>query len=83
MWDWHDTTGMTIGMIAFWLLIAALAYYLFRSATPAPEPYEPRGVTVLEQRFARGEISADEYRERRSVLEGHDLSEAPEPPPSG
>jgi putative membrane protein len=33
---------------------------------------------VLERRFAEGELSADEYRERRAVLENPPISGSPE-----
>lgn len=79
MWDWHDTTAMTIGMIAFWVLIVAMAYFLFRWATERPDARPPTAIELLEQRFARGEISADEYRERRAVLEGSAASERTRP----
>lgn len=79
MWDGHDTTAMTIGMIVFWVLIAALAYYLFRAAVERPQPRELRGMELLEQRFARGEISVDEFRERRAVLEDPAPAEPPDP----
>ncbi len=32
-------------------------------------PVRPGAVAVLEERFARGDISPEEYRERREVLE--------------
>jgi putative membrane protein len=32
-------------------------------------PWSGGGRSVLDERFARGEITADEYRERRAVLE--------------
>jgi putative membrane protein len=31
-----------------------------------------RGLGALEERYARGEIDANEYRERRDVLKGRD-----------
>ncbi|MFD0449828.1 SHOCT domain-containing protein [Rhodococcus aetherivorans] len=37
-----------------------------------PPPGEGRARQILEERYARGEIDSEEYRERRRVLDGHD-----------
>jgi putative membrane protein len=63
---------MTLVMLAFWALVAFGVVALFRSgrsttssggAAPQPSPEQ-----LLDERFARGEIDADEYQARRSVL---------------
>jgi len=61
---------MWTSMIAFWLLLAFFAYFAVRSVI------HHRGLSsgvdamvVLEQRLARGEISPEEYRERRATLD--------------
>ena len=61
--------------LLFLLLIAGTLFYLVRSGRlqtpawldprPAPE-FEAR--KILSERFARGDISADEFMERASVL---------------
>ena len=70
----------TSGMVAFWTVVALLIFALIRyvnhapqahvhhygdtgSATPAQTPEQ-----ILAERFARGEIDEDEYRQRAGAL---------------
>jgi putative membrane protein len=55
----------------FWLLIIVGIVFLVRSRGEGPSWSDGRetGIDVLERRFAEGELSLDEYRERRAVLE--------------
>jgi putative membrane protein len=80
--DWHDGgwgagrwIAMGLMMLAFWGLLAALAVYLIRTTTHRPaDSSGPTGTSpdqamrILAERFARGEIDADEYSARRDVL---------------
>jgi putative membrane protein len=78
--DWHDGgwgpgawIAMALMMLAFWALVVALVVYVFRSLTrtrpEAPRPLDQRdGMRILDERFARGEIDADEYTQRRDLL---------------
>ncbi|MGK4584730.1 SHOCT domain-containing protein [Kitasatospora sp. HPMI-4] len=70
---------MVVGMLLVWALlvlgIVALIRYLGRSAqhrpdawTQAPPTTRPGPEQLLAERFARGEIDADEYRRRLEVL---------------
>jgi putative membrane protein len=56
----------------FWLLLIVGIVLLVRGRGGRP-PWTgtapETGIDVLERRFAEGELSVDEYRERRSVLE--------------
>lgn len=64
MWHWGWGWGMGFGMVAFWVLIGVGVWFLARSASP-----RERGPSeILAERFARGEISEEEYDERRRVL---------------
>lgn len=78
MMGWyHDGGGgagwlvMTLAMLAFWVLVVGAVVMLFRdtgrgrtSAPTAPaDPWQ-----ILDERFARGQIGPEEYRERRAVL---------------
>jgi len=57
----------------FWLLVIVGIVLLVRGRSgrsPWPGGGRETGIDVLERRFAEGELSLDEYRERRSVLEG-------------
>jgi putative membrane protein len=54
----------------FWLLLVAGIVYLARSRNGRPAGGgQETGIDVLERRFAEGELSLEQYRERRSVLE--------------
>jgi putative membrane protein len=82
-----------LAMVLFWgaLIVAviALVRYLSRDhrAEYPPEPHStsrrpPTAEEILAERFARGEIDADEYRERLDVLrrgsgQGENLTKLP------
>lgn len=78
MWDNGLGAGqwiwMTVMMVAFWGLIVFGVVALVRSARPgdhAPHPAAPGASDarrILDERFARGEIDADEYAQRRDLL---------------
>ena len=65
-----------IWMLLFWggviLLAVWLISLLFPNVSQTP-PNQPRALTsardILDQRFARGELSAEQYREMRQTLE--------------
>jgi putative membrane protein len=76
MW-WHNGMGwggwviMTLTMVAFWSLVVFGILAIFRSdrddrvnqGTAERDPLQ-----ILDERFARGEIDADEYHARRETL---------------
>ena len=77
MWSWEgsgwDWVWMSLVMVAFWALIAAAVYALIRSF--ANDSSRTGGATaqrtpesILAERFARGEIDADEYHSRLNDL---------------
>ncbi len=56
----------------FWLLLIIGIVLLVRGRSGSPSWAGGRretGIDVLERRFAEGELSLEQYRERRSVLE--------------
>jgi putative membrane protein len=56
--------------IAFWVLLIALIVLLARRIrTTAPASGES-AIRLLEERYARGEITQEEFLERRAVLGG-------------
>lgn len=82
-WGWF---GMTIGMIAFWGLLIALAILLYRAftdgqpgggSTGGPTDADPR--QILAERYARGEIDEDEYQRRLATLTGTGTGTPPRP----
>lgn len=62
--------------LLFLLLTAALLFFLFRTGRIGPPPWagsanrapEAEAKKVLAERFARGDISTDEFMEKASVL---------------
>ena len=86
MYGYGNGTGwgyalMAISMVLFWgaviFGIVMLVRYFGRSGQPPAEPRPPQSAEspqsperLLAQRFARGEIDAEEYRRRLAVLQG-------------
>ena len=64
---------MALLMLAFWGLVVFGVVALFRSGRPtgsgAGTRHERSAEQVLDERFARGEINAEEYHARRAVLD--------------
>jgi putative membrane protein len=64
--------GVAIGWgllgLAFWVLLIALIVLLVRAVRPGAGDSGGPAVQLLEERYARGEISRDEFLERRAVL---------------
>jgi putative membrane protein len=72
---WWGYAGMGVGMVLFWalLIVGIVALVRFttadrqsRSITAPPSPQQ-----VLADRFARGEITETEYRDRLAVVRDH------------
>jgi putative membrane protein len=63
-------------MILSWGVIIALVWAALHAFTRDGDRREPSRTAkdVLAERFARGEIDADEYEERLRVLEEHDTT---------
>ena len=79
MSGWGYALGI-IGMVLFWtvlvLAIAAAVRYLDRKRRESFPPPPPTAEQVLAERFARGEIDADEYRQRLDTLRQAERSAA-------
>ena len=76
MWDTNGHMGggwwivMMIWMVFFWGAVIYGVFWLARGGTSGWSHTDHREspLEVLERRFAQGDISADEYHERRDVL---------------
>jgi len=69
MWDsgWGIVWGLAIA--AFWIAVIAVIVVMLRGVTRRPDGVGGgSALEVLEERYARGEVSRDEFRERRAVL---------------
>ena len=78
-WDGGAWVAMIVVMVAFWAAVAAVVLVALRHrhhgdavAPPPPGGPAPAGtdaaLRVLEDRFARGEIDAEEFTQRRDLL---------------
>jgi putative membrane protein len=70
---WGGWLMMTITVVAFWALVAAVVVALIR-ATRSESPRHDRhkdALELLDERFARGEIDEEDYHHRRDLLTGH------------
>ena len=82
MYGYGNGTGwgyalMAISMVLFWgaviFGIVALVRYARRDGMARREPVQPPAPErLLAERFARGEINEDEYRQRLAVLRSAD-----------
>jgi putative membrane protein len=76
---WWGYAGTAIMMAVFWVLviggIAALVKYLVDSPAPrdTPPPESDSPTDILAARFAHGEITEKDYRDRLAVLHEYGL----------
>jgi putative membrane protein len=56
-----------LGLLIWWLVVQAGAG---RHAGPPAQPPAGRALEILNERYARGEISKEEYEERKRQLTG-------------
>lgn len=74
-WGWGAWLAMAILMLVFWGIVAAAVVVFVRSLgrhredhSPGASAREDQASRILDERFARGEIDAEEYRSRRDLL---------------
>ena len=85
MWGMHGAVlifGGLLSLLFTVLFFAGVAYvivHLVRESNQAQPPPSSSALHVLEERYARGEITREEFTERRAVLTGR---AAPPPPPA-
>lgn len=73
--SWGGWTAMIVLMLAFWALVIFGLMTVFgqrdggkqQTRPPSSDPQE-----ILRERFARGEIDADDYHARQEVLRTHE-----------
>ena len=71
-WPAWGIALMWIGMLAFLAFLIWAAYALITSTTRRPghdpDPQPGNAARILDERLARGEINAEEYRRLRDLL---------------
>jgi putative membrane protein len=68
---WAGWVVMTMFMLAFWALVVFGGIAVFRSASRVeqrPGDGRDEAERLLDERFARGEIDAEDYQQRRDLL---------------
>lgn len=66
MWGYGFGWFGWLMMLAVWVLFVAGVVWLVRNLATPGSDYGAR--RILDDRFARGELSAEEYEQRRRVL---------------
>jgi putative membrane protein len=69
VWDsgWGILWGLAIA--AFWIAVIAVIVVVLRGVTRRPDGVGGgSALELLEERYARGEVTRDEFLERRAVL---------------
>lgn len=58
-------------MVVSWVIVVAVVALIVRALMPGGgrEEHSPDPRQILEERFARGDISEQDYRERKRVLD--------------
>jgi uncharacterized membrane protein len=56
--------------LAFWILLIGLIVFITRGMPTTARDSRGPAVRLLEERYARGEITREEFLERRTVLDG-------------
>jgi putative membrane protein len=89
-WGMHGDIGtgwwivMMFGMVLFWAAVIVGILWFVRGSARGSTTWQPERVQtpleILDRRFAAGEISADEYDERRQVLAGSAAPTGPREP---
>jgi putative membrane protein len=69
-WDGGWWVVMVVMMVIFWGAVIVAAIWAVR-ALLARDQGKSDALELLERRLASGEISPQEYRERRDILTGH------------
>jgi putative membrane protein len=67
-WNWAAWIAMLVSMLAFWGIIAWGLVAIARRGDPWGRDRGADPEAILKQRFARGEIDAEEYERCREVL---------------
>ena len=73
-WGMHGDVGtgwwivMVVFMVAFWGAVILGGAYLVRGAVGGTRTHAVTARDILDRRFAEGELTAEEYRERRQEL---------------
>ncbi|HEY8677852.1 MAG TPA: SHOCT domain-containing protein [Candidatus Dormibacteraeota bacterium] len=73
MMNWYGSGGwfwMSVWMVVFWAVVIGVVVWVVRqfSRTSIGSVQGSSAITILEERFARGEIDKVELEQRKAVL---------------
>ena len=76
MWGYYGAWGWLgpLMMLLFWILVIGGVVLILRAWWPrlaGPRPGDESALEILRKRYARGEISREEFDEMRRDLEGN------------
>jgi len=82
---WWGGPGWWVGLgqAVFWIAVIVVAVLFLRGELPRMQHHHRWGspaLRTLEERYARGEVTREEFLERRQVLLEHEHDHAPPPP---
>lgn len=66
--DWHPGPWGPVMLLLWAAVIGAVVWFVIRRARPTERSGVERASDILAERYARGEISGEEYRERLEQL---------------
>lgn len=74
MWAWGDSWGLgwatyTLVHVLWWAIVIALAILVFRNIAGRGRHRHDSALDILRERYARGEIDANEFAERKRQLQ--------------
>jgi len=82
-WTFWQSGLMSIAILVFWALVVWVIYAFVTSGPPrtVSRDKSPDARQILDQRLARGEIDAEEYRRLRDLIDsdGHHPTVSPRP----
>lgn len=78
MWEWHDSMGWWVALgglwvILFWAAIIAVIVWAVKKIIEKPEKKmkeesDDKALTILKERYAKGEISKEEFEQVKSDI---------------
>lgn len=68
-WSAGDWVLMSAAMLIFWGLVVGVVVWAVHSAKTSGYEQSRSARDLLDDRFARGELTADEYQRSRNLLE--------------
>ena len=61
-----------LSILVILIMISLIVYFLY---SKKKKPHFEKDIEILKERYVREEISVDEFREKRSVIEGLEVSD--------